>query len=139
MVAADVGDDEKSTFDFECWPFNRNLVVTYIGGDHARGIAALGEAGALALALERFALVAGNDVRKAFVAGHLSAWTQDEWSRGSYSHATPGHADARAKLAAPVAGRLFFAGEATGGEDFGGAMTAGGAWLAGRDAARGVG
>ena len=91
------------------------------------------------LALDRFALVAGSGARKAFVAGHLSAWSEDEWSRGSYSHATPGHADARAKLAAPVAGRLFFAGEATGGEDFGGAMTAGGAWLAGRDAVRAAG
>ena len=33
--------------------------------------------------------------------------------RGSYSYALPGHAGDRAKLAAPVDGRLFFAGEAT--------------------------
>ena len=57
---------------------------------------------------------------------------------GCYSHARPGHADARAKLATPVADRLYFAGEATGGADFGGAMTAGGAYLAGQDAARAI-
>ena len=129
-------DDAKSTFDFECWPFNRDLVVTYIGGDHARGLSALGEAGAIEVALDRFALIAGGDARKAFVAGRLNAWSEDPLSLGSYSHARPGQADARAKLAQPVAEKLFFAGEATGGADFGGAMTAGGAWLAGRDAAR---
>ena len=35
------------------------------------------------------------------------------FARGSYSHALPGHAGDRAVLAAPVDGRLFFAGEAT--------------------------
>ena len=41
-----------------------------------------------------------------------SFWRQDEFARGSYSYALPGHADDRAKLAAPVDNRLFFAGEA---------------------------
>ena len=38
--------------------------------------------------------------------------------RGSYSYAFPGHADARAALAGPVDGRLFFAGEACSRNDF---------------------
>ena len=42
-----------------------------------------------------------------------SRWAHDPFARGSYSHALPGHADKRAVLAAPVDGRLFFAGEAT--------------------------
>ena len=42
-----------------------------------------------------------------------SRWAHDPFARGSYSHALPGHAGARAVLAAPVDGRLFFAGEAT--------------------------
>jgi monoamine oxidase len=42
-----------------------------------------------------------------------SRWALDPFARGSYSHALPGHAGARAVLAAPVDGRLFFAGEAT--------------------------
>ena len=42
-----------------------------------------------------------------------SRWAHDPFARGSYSHALPGHAGDRAVLAAPVDGRLFFAGEAT--------------------------
>ena len=42
-----------------------------------------------------------------------SRWAHDPFARGSYSHALPGHAGKRAVLAAPVDGRLFFAGEAT--------------------------
>jgi monoamine oxidase len=37
----------------------------------------------------------------------------DPWSRGAYSWIPVGGLDAPAALAAPVAGRLFFAGEAT--------------------------
>ena len=80
--------------------------------------------------------VVGADARKSFAGGSVHAWHRDPLSLGCYSHCLPGHADARAKLAEPIANRIFFAGEATGGEDFGGAMTAGGAFLAGQAAAR---
>jgi monoamine oxidase len=39
-------------------------------------------------------------------------WGIDPFARGSYSYALPGHADDRARLAAPVEDRIFFAGEA---------------------------
>ena len=42
-----------------------------------------------------------------------SFWRADRFARGSYSYALPGHADDRARLAAPVDNRMFFAGEAT--------------------------
>ena len=41
-----------------------------------------------------------------------TAWARDSFARGSYSHALPGKAGARAVLAQPVEERLFFAGEA---------------------------
>ena len=126
----------RATFDFECWPFDRNLVVAVFGGDHAREIVRMGEAAAVDLALARFSQLVGVDARRSFVGGRLAGWSEDPFSLGSYSHASPGHADARAMLAAPVGGRVFFAGEATGGDNFGGAMTAGGAFLAGEQAAR---
>jgi monoamine oxidase len=129
-------EGERALFDFECWPFDRNLTITYVGGDHARDIVRRGEAEAIAAALESFACVVGNDAKRHFIAGKLHAWSEDRFSHGAYSHALPGQAMARAQLAAPAADRLFFAGEATGGADFGGAMTVGGAYLAGRDAAR---
>jgi monoamine oxidase len=126
----------RATFDFECWPFGRNLVVAMFGGDHAREIVRMGEAAAVELALSRFVRIVGPSARRAFLGGRLAGWSEDPFAQGSYSHALPGHADARARLAAPVGGRIFFAGEATGGENFGGAMTAGGAFLAGEAAAR---
>jgi monoamine oxidase len=129
-------EGERTLFDFECWPFDRNLVITYVGGDHARDIVRLDETDAVALALESFETVVGHDAKRHFIAGKLHAWSKDPFSHGAYSHALPGHAMARAQLATPVADRLFFAGEATGGADFGGAMTVGGAYLSGREAAR---
>jgi monoamine oxidase len=113
-------------------------VVVIFGGDHAREVVRMGEAGAVALALEQFGKLVGRDARAAFRGGRLAAWSEDPYAMGCYSHAIPGHANARAKLALPVAERIFFAGEATGGggDEFGGAMTAGGAYLAGQDAAR---
>jgi monoamine oxidase len=53
-------------------------------------------------------------------------------AQGSYSYALPGHADARGTLAAPVDGRVFFAGEACSLYDF---TTAHGAYLTGIEAA----
>ena len=61
----------------------------------------------------------------------MHAWRADEWARGSYSHALPGKADNREVLAAPVNGRLFFAGEACSLNDF---STAHGAYLTGVEA-----
>ena len=135
---ADIFDQEgpNSLFDFECWSFSRNLVVAYVGGDHARAVLGQGREGAIATALDVFCSMFGSAARKAFVAGTTADWQNDPLACGSYSHALPGQSGARALLAAPVAEKLWFAGEATGGADFGGAMTAGGAFLAGREAVR---
>jgi monoamine oxidase len=51
---------------------------------------------------------------------------------GAYSHALPGHAEARGELARPFEQRLFFAGEATHRSDF---STAHGAYDSGLRAA----
>jgi monoamine oxidase len=40
-------------------------------------------------------------------------WSADPWARGAYSWIPVGALDAPAALAMPLAGRLFFAGEAT--------------------------
>lgn len=132
----------RRSFNFECFTWDRDLVVAVFGGDHAREIVSLGEAGAVQHALEAFARVVGADARRAFVAGKLAGWPTDPWSLGAYSHALPGRANARELLAEPVGERIWFAGEATAGwepgQDFGGAMTVGGAWIAGTAAARAV-
>ncbi|MDE2364543.1 MAG: FAD-dependent oxidoreductase, partial [Hyphomicrobiales bacterium] len=119
-------------FDFECRSFGRDLVVAIFGGDFARDVARTDE-DAVAHALDAFADVVGARARGAFKGACVNAWFRDPAALGCYSHCLPGHADAREKLALPVGERLYFAGEATG--MIGGAMTAGGAALAGRQAA----
>ena len=73
------------------WP--RGVVVSNPGTDELAGLL-------------------GSDVRRQLRPITASFWRRDEFARGSYSYALPGHADDRAKLAAPVDDRLFFAGEA---------------------------
>ena len=115
----------------------RDIVIAYFGGDHAREVVSHGEREAIEIVLSEFTKLVGAGARKAFERGSVHAWSVEPYSLGCYSHALPGHADARAKLSRPVGDRIFFAGEATpADEDFGGAMTAGGAALAGREAVR---
>jgi monoamine oxidase len=127
--------DERSTISVDLWPFGRDFALFWLGGDHARHLCEAGEATAVEQAIARLAGMLGNDLRKHVVAGRLADWWTAPYTRGSYSVAKPGHALARGLLAAPVAGRLWFAGEATAGP---GAMTAGGAVLEGRRAARAI-
>jgi monoamine oxidase len=129
-----------SGLNFEFWPFGRDIVVATFGGDFARGIVEVGEAAAVAFVMERLVEILGGQARQHWLGGRLSGWWSDPWSRGGYAVALPGHREARLALARPVAGKLWLAGEATGGEGeaVAAAMTVGGATLAGRAAARGV-
>jgi monoamine oxidase len=129
---AEVGEPARA-MTFEAWPFESDLVIATFGGDYARGLAKQGEAAAVDHALERFIRIAGSDVRKAFAGGKLVGWSDDPFALGSYAVILPGRMKARDALAKPVGDRLWFAGEATAGAY---SMTAGGAYMAGRDAAR---
>jgi monoamine oxidase len=129
---AEIGDPARA-ITFEAWPFDSELVVATFGGDYARGLARQGEKAAVDHALERFIRTAGSDARKAFRGGALVGWSEDPFSLGSYAVALPGRMRARETLAKPLADRLWFAGEATAGVY---SMTAGGAYIAGREAAK---
>jgi monoamine oxidase len=129
--------DLDAGMNFEFWPFDRNIVVVTIGGDAARALTGLGEAGAVAATLDRLVAIVGGDVRRHVTGGRMAGWWHDPHARGSYAVARPGRRAARAALATPVGDRIMFAGEATGGEGeaSGAVMTVGGATLAGRAAA----
>jgi monoamine oxidase len=131
---------ERASLSFGCFAFDRDIVTCYFGGDHARGIIALGETAALQHIVSQFASLVGSKARKAYAGGRLNAWWSDPWSRGGYSHAKTKNADARFKLATPVGERIVFAGEAVGcshkGGDAGCAITAGGAFKSGVTAAQ---
>ncbi|MGH6708310.1 MAG: flavin monoamine oxidase family protein [Bradyrhizobium sp.] len=94
-------------------PFGQPCIEGFFGGRFAQ---ALEDAGPGALAAESINEIVGflgNDYRRKLMPLSESRWAHDPFARGSYSHALPGHAGDRAVLAAPVDGRLFFAGEAT--------------------------
>jgi monoamine oxidase len=79
---------------------------------------AAGEAAAVAFALDELAALFGTDIRPRLRPILRTDWTAVPFVGGSYSHALPGRSAARAVLAAPVEGRLFFAGEACSTSDF---------------------
>ena len=125
-------DDTSGTGAYHMRPFGRPLIEAYFGGSLARELEARGDAAFAAFANDQLAALLGSGIRKRLHPIAVSAWGRDPDARGSYSHALPGHADARHVLATPVAARLFFAGEACSVHDF---STAHGAWRTGIAAA----
>ena len=87
--------------------------MNLFGGQHARNLENAGEAAFAAAAIDEVVNLLGSDYRKKLRLASLSRWEKDEFATGSYSHALPGHAGDRAKLATPFEGRIFFAGAAT--------------------------
>ena len=127
--------DSDRTASYHLRPFGRPLIEVYFGGRFARKLEAEGEAAFASFAIGQLAALLGEGIRRRLHPIAATAWARDPFARGSYSHAKPGHADARAVLAAPVDGRLFFAGEACSVHDF---STAHGAYRSGVRAAADV-
>jgi monoamine oxidase len=114
-------------------PLYRPMIEVFLGGAHARSLEGQGPGAAAAFAIEGLVQIYGSDIRSKVHAIAETHWAADPFAGGSYSHALPGHAGARAVLAASVDQRLFFAGEACSPNFF---STAHGAWLTGQAAAR---
>ncbi|WP_244937346.1 flavin monoamine oxidase family protein, partial [Methylobacterium crusticola] len=132
LVRSGSAQEPGFTAYLEMQPFGKPLAVLHCGGDAARALCEAGEAAAVAAATDHLASAFGAGARGAVTAGRLAGWWTDPYARGSYSIARPGRLAAREALRAPVAERLYFAGEAAAG---GGAMTVGGATLDGERAA----
>jgi monoamine oxidase len=120
---------------FHLRPFGQACIEGYFGGRFARQLEDAGNGALAAQSIDEIASLLGNDYRRKLKPLAESRWAHDPFARGSYSHALPGHAGDRAVLAAPVDGRLFFAGEATSPNVF---STAHGARDSGERAAREV-
>ncbi len=127
--------DSVRTGSYHVRPFGRPLIEVYFGGRFARELEADGEAAFASFAIGQLASLLGKGMRKRLHPIAATAWARDPYARGSYSHAMPGHADGRLALAAPVDGRIFFAGEACMVHDF---STAHGAYRSGVAAAEAV-
>ncbi len=94
-------------------PFGQPCIEGFFGGRFARDLEEAGCGALAAQAIDEIVALLGADYRHKLKPLAESRWAHDPFARGSYSHALPDHAGARAVLAAPVDGRLFFAGEAT--------------------------
>lgn len=125
----------RAMINFELFPDNQDIIIGYCGGDHARQLSKAGLDEARAYGVDLLAKMIGGDLRQAVTGCSFPAWWTDPFSLGSYSVCLPGRETARDALAEPIGGRIWLAGEATAG---GGAMTVGGATLAGRAAAAAV-
>jgi monoamine oxidase len=114
-------------------PLGRPIIEVFLGGAHARALEGQGPGAATAFAIDELAAIYGEDVRREVHPLAETAWAADPFAGGSYSHALPGRAGERARLAVPVDQRLFFAGEACSAKAF---STAHGAWQTGQAAGR---
>jgi monoamine oxidase len=96
-------------------PLRAPLLVAWAGGPKADALAALGDDLLVATALDELRALFGAeaDPHAEFEAVYFHDWQRDPYARGAYSYVAVGGGDARAQLAAPVDGVLFFAGEAT--------------------------
>ena len=124
--------DRAATGSHYIRPFGRPVIETFLGGAHAQALEDAGEAAAVAFAIEELRNLLGADFARGLAPIGVTRWAREPTIGGSYSHALPGRADARARLRAPVGERLCFAGEACSARDF---STAHGAWESGLAAA----
>jgi monoamine oxidase len=125
----------RATAAYHIRPLGRPIVECYLGGDLAEGLEAGGIEAAADFAADELAGLFGAGFRKSLRPLCYHGWRTDPWAAGAYSYARPGFAGNRAKLAEPIDGRIFFAGEACSRASY---STAHGAYQTGVSAAEGV-
>lgn len=123
--------DSAATAIYHMRPFGRPLIECYFGGACAEELEKGGQAAFFDFARDELTSVLGSGFASRIAPLPMHLWRSDPYARGSYSTALPHHADARQRLAEPVEGRLFFAGEACSAHSF---STAHGAYFSGVDA-----
>jgi monoamine oxidase len=99
-------------------PFGQPFIECYFGGDFAWRLEKDGDRAFLDIATSELTALLGSAFARRIKLAGMHRWGADPFALGSYSYASPGKADGRAVLAAPVDGRLFFAGEACSLADF---------------------
>lgn len=120
---------------FLTFPFGQPVVVGFVGGAVGWELARAGDDAAIEVALAALEGALGSRVRRHVVAARVSGWASNPLTLGAYASARPGRHGARADLARPVGGRIFFAGEAVAGDHI---QLCAGAWMSGEATARAV-
>jgi monoamine oxidase len=108
------------------------LLTAWAGGPKAARLSGSSKDRLVTLALASVRKAFGKEVLTEIAASHAQDWQADPYSRGGYSYVLVDGAGARERLAEPLDGTLFFAGEATDAKDAG---TVAGALRSGQRAA----
>lgn len=119
-------------------PERSHWLTAWLGGPRAAQIAAEPDDVIIARAVDSVKSLFGGrvDVARLLDEVRFHNWERDPRACGAYSYALVGGMDCRGRLAEPLRGTLFFAGEAT--DDSGEATTVAGAIISGERAAREV-
>jgi monoamine oxidase len=112
-----------------------SLCIVDVGGSFGRELSAKGTAAMVDFALSWLTGLYGPHIKSAVKRRHATRWNQEPWVLGASSTAAPGAQTARRIIVEPLAGRVFFAGEAAHETLWG---TVGGAWETGERAADAV-
>ena len=105
-----------------CWtplPMRAPLLTAWAGGPKAARLTGSPVRKLVDAALTSVESLFGNGPRALLAAAYVQDWMHDPYSRGAYSYVLVGGMGAREELAAPLAGTVFFAGEATESEEAG--------------------
>ncbi len=100
---------------WSAYPVRAPMLVAWSGGPPAAELERQGAAGIEAAATEELAAITGlgvDAVRARVVRCARHDWSADPYSRGAYSYAVSGGADAWRRLREPVEATLLYAGEA---------------------------
>ncbi len=126
------GPDEWAQWVSFARPTGQPILLGFTAADFARRMEARSDAEIVASAMRTLRSIYGPDIPEP-TGQQITRWAADPFSLGSYSfNALGAHPRMRDALAAPVADRVFFAGEATERKYFG---TVHGAYLSGVRAA----
>lgn len=132
---------QSSDPDFPVWwtayPVSAPMLIAWTGSTRGGELASLEEEELIDRAvgaLGRQFRLARREARRMVTAVWTHNWVNDPYSRGAYSYMVVGGSDSPGKLARPVKGTLFFAGEAS--DTDGRTGTVHGAIASGRRAAK---
>jgi monoamine oxidase len=110
--------DADNLMSFQLRPFGADLANGYLAGPLCKELETAGTEEMLAASRAALVNAYGSGIVKHITAQSASRWGAEPWIRGAYAAALPGRAHLRARLAEPLADRLYFAGEATHGTFF---------------------
>jgi monoamine oxidase len=95
-------------------PVRAPALNAWVGGPAAARLCRLSDEEIVRQAMDCVSAVfCGGDEAPELQAAYVHNWERDAYARGAYSYVAAGGGSARQQLATPLAGTLFFAGEAT--------------------------